>query len=361
MPSNTLNTDDLIKALRAPFPYASLLWSIGARSGDKRRGKAFPRLDTRDVQDRLDEVVGPDKWRTTYRPGPAAGGVFCTLELFINGRWVAKTDIGYQAPRGSDAVQNAGRALEASLKTTASDAFNRAAVLWGIGRYLYRFEPPYVELTNEGRHFALFPQVPDEFLPENERGQRPWEKMQEALTQGVSIASRKGVSLPYKTSARPSNAKAGTVSRITRPVRPVIDSALIGTAEQWQSLNVEERREIAVLHRRITANTDVEAVKTFLDGPRGEAMPDWAREALKSLLAPHAEPQPATETSQPAEGAAAETLADETPEASAEHAEAQEPGTEGLAFTAEEAHEHSPSQEQSGESSSGEPEAHQAA
>jgi hypothetical protein len=40
-------------------------------------------------------------------------------------------------------------------KGALSDAFKRAAVLWGIGRYLYSLESPWVALEARGRSYVI--------------------------------------------------------------------------------------------------------------------------------------------------------------------------------------------------------------
>lgn len=87
-----------------------------------KNGKAIcvPYIDARDVQTRLDQVVGAANWQNTY---DAESGV-SSLGIKIEGEWIWKSDIG-----------KAG-AIEAD-KSKASDALKRAAVLWGIGRHIY--------------------------------------------------------------------------------------------------------------------------------------------------------------------------------------------------------------------------------
>lgn len=277
-------TATLFDSLKAPFSYSSILWSIGSRNEAGTWGKVFPRLDPRDVQERLDAVMGPDKWRVSYAQGPAAGGVFCALELYIDGQWVAKSDIGYQPQSASIAMRNADRALEVSLKATASDAFNRAAAMWGIGRYLYKFTPPYVALINHGRHLASFPVLADEFLPENERGTKPWEAMQLALENGELTSFKHGISPVRKTARKAAQSKAPSGKPALRSVKVPQQAPLIGTVEQWQSLNVEQRREIAVILNRISKGLELDAVGQFLQGERAESLPQWARDALEDLF-----------------------------------------------------------------------------
>ena len=89
-----------------------------------RGGQSFSYITARQVQDRLDSVIGPGNWSTAYRllDGNA---VECTLTVF----GVSKADVGYP--------NNPGKPEEEPLKSAYSDAFKRAAVAWGVGRFLY--------------------------------------------------------------------------------------------------------------------------------------------------------------------------------------------------------------------------------
>lgn len=100
------------------------------------KGKVGSYIDARAVEDRLDEVMGPGNWQTSYRcidPGDKA--VECTLSLRIDGEWAGKADVGY--PNDAKDADNPDKE---PWKAAYSDALKRAAVQWGIGRYIYSLE-----------------------------------------------------------------------------------------------------------------------------------------------------------------------------------------------------------------------------
>ena len=103
-------------ALKRPFEPAKLKWRKGPG------GKELVYITARDVMDRLDQVVGFYGWETSYHE--VMGRVVCKLSVKVNGNTVTKCD-------GADdtAIEGAKGAL--------SDALKRAAVQFGIGRYLY--------------------------------------------------------------------------------------------------------------------------------------------------------------------------------------------------------------------------------
>lgn len=79
-------------------------------------------IDSRDLQNRLDDVVGSENWQVKYED--KKGTLFASIGIFINDNWVWKSDCGTESNVEKE-------------KGEASDAFKRAGVMWGIGRFLY--------------------------------------------------------------------------------------------------------------------------------------------------------------------------------------------------------------------------------
>lgn len=122
-----------LKKLAEPFPAADIEWRV-ARAGKKGNGdiwvKCLAYITARAVMDRLDEVVGPGNWKDRYwREGEAN---MCGLSIRINGEWVEKVD-------GAESTD-----IEA-VKGGISGALKRAAVKWGIGRYLYNLTEGFAD------------------------------------------------------------------------------------------------------------------------------------------------------------------------------------------------------------------------
>ena len=132
---------EIEKRLKAPFPGDRISWRVGATTADKKKGMALAYIDARDVMDRLDEVVGPENWQDRY---PHANGkTVCEIDIYIEGRgWVTKAD-------------GAGDTDHEAEKGALSDAFKRAAVRWGIGRYLYDLQSPWVEIEGFGKSYRI--------------------------------------------------------------------------------------------------------------------------------------------------------------------------------------------------------------
>lgn len=83
-------------------------------------------VTNRAIMRRLDDVCGKENWKNEFSPGPD-GGVMCGISIRINNEWVTKWD-------GAEKTQ-----IEA-VKGGMSGSMKRAAVQWGIGRYLYSLE-----------------------------------------------------------------------------------------------------------------------------------------------------------------------------------------------------------------------------
>lgn len=130
------------KLLREPFYPDELEWkpqSVG-KSGGKFWVRALAYVTNRAIMDRLDEVVGPGSWQNEFKAGPD-GGVLCGLSVKVGNEWVTKWD-------GADNTD-----IEA-VKGGLSGSMKRAAVHWGIGRYLYDLEENFGKVEEAGIYRA---------------------------------------------------------------------------------------------------------------------------------------------------------------------------------------------------------------
>lgn len=109
--------------LAAPFPADAVSWRAQSLNRDGNSAMALAYIDARDVMRRLDDVCGPAGWSDSYAETPK-GRVIGTIAIRIGDEWVSKSD-------------GAGDTDVEGAKGGMSDAFKRAAVKWGIGRYLY--------------------------------------------------------------------------------------------------------------------------------------------------------------------------------------------------------------------------------
>jgi hypothetical protein len=126
--------------LREPFPSDWIEWRVGSTNRDKTKGMALAYIDARSVMDRLDDVCGPDGWQCKY--SHANGKTVCDIGILCSEQWVWKAD-------------GAGDTDFEAEKGALSDAFKRAAVRWGIGRYLYDLKAPWVAIEAFGKSYKI--------------------------------------------------------------------------------------------------------------------------------------------------------------------------------------------------------------
>ena len=131
---------DVKHALERPFPVTSLHWRIGATNQDKTSGIGLAYIDARDVMRRLDDAVGFDSWQCRYTH--ATNLIICEIGLCIDSDWMWRSN-------------GAGETAVEGEKGGCSDAFKRAAVMWGIGRYLYALPNIWVPVEKYGNSARL--------------------------------------------------------------------------------------------------------------------------------------------------------------------------------------------------------------
>lgn len=140
----------LAEELGRPFPATELEWRIqraGVGSGGDIWAIAVCYVTARAIMDRLDAVVGPTRWRTSYEKGPA-GGVLCGLSILVENEWVTKFD-GADNSRNKGGDDDGGNDM--AVKGGLSSALKRAAVHWGIGRYLYNIPSKFAKVSDHGK------------------------------------------------------------------------------------------------------------------------------------------------------------------------------------------------------------------
>ena len=75
--------------LARPFAPEDLEWRIQVTSKDKTSGLAIPYVTNRAIQDRLDEVVGPENWYNDYKPWHGNGkkdAQICGISIYFEGK-----------------------------------------------------------------------------------------------------------------------------------------------------------------------------------------------------------------------------------------------------------------------------------
>ena len=154
---------EIAKLLAAHFPEDSIHWRAQTvTKSEPFKALALAYIDSRHVQDRLDAVLGVAGWQDKYQETEhgVRGGIGIRLpieteQLDVSGNivkilvyeWIWKWDA---APHSD---------IE-GVKGGHSDAFKRAGVKWGIGRYLYSMGNIWVPCATIDGKFKKFTEDP---------------------------------------------------------------------------------------------------------------------------------------------------------------------------------------------------------
>lgn len=151
-----MTADQIYQALKRPFDIKRISWRVGSTRKDEKNipvsGIALAYIDARDVMQRLDEVLGLN-WQCRY--SHADKKTICEIGIKIDGEWIWRAN-------------GAGDSDIEAEKGATSDAFKRAAVLFGVGRYLYELPNVWMPLKQQGKTFVLdgTPPLPKWATPE---------------------------------------------------------------------------------------------------------------------------------------------------------------------------------------------------
>ena len=141
-----------LKDLKKVIPHK---WRV--QSTNQYGSQCVAYVDARDVQDLLDDVCGAENWQVVYEEHK--GNLFAKIGIKLEDskvsglyEWVWKSDCGTESN------------IE-KQKGESSDAFKRAAVMWGVGRFLY--SKPIIKIKEviekNGKYFPA------------QNGQRIWD------------------------------------------------------------------------------------------------------------------------------------------------------------------------------------------
>lgn len=110
-----------IEDLKNEFP---VKWRVQSVKNGKANCVAY--VDSRDVQKQLDNVCGMQNWQSRHKE--EKGRLFCEIGILTDNsnEWIWKSDVGTESNIEKE-------------KGEASDSFKRAAVMWGVGRFVYEY------------------------------------------------------------------------------------------------------------------------------------------------------------------------------------------------------------------------------
>ncbi len=136
----------IMRELSQPFTENNLEWRAQQVGGTPQKPNVMilAYVTNRAIQSRLDDVVGTFNWKNEFDvlPNSVGDGALCGLSLRFDNEWITKYD-------GAE-----NTAIEA-IKGGLSGAMKRAAIQWGIGRYLYDVDAMWADCLTQEQYKAL--------------------------------------------------------------------------------------------------------------------------------------------------------------------------------------------------------------
>jgi hypothetical protein len=159
--------DDIARQLSEPFDPGDVDFRVQGKANEQTgRAQVVAYIDARAVQERLDAVVGAGNWSFDWQPLVIDKGEVMVAKGTVTICGVSKSDAG----SASNFEQSLG---------AVSHCFKRAAVHWGIGRYLYNLPMNWVSVERGAR-------IPEPVLREL-RGRLPRPAQTEARNRTAEI------------------------------------------------------------------------------------------------------------------------------------------------------------------------------
>ena len=147
---------EMVAALEVPFHPSQIEWRVmnTTKNGQPIRGQVVPYADQRAYTDRLNALFTPAGWTRRYtihassnfergQDKKIVAKVLVSCELAIFG-------LGTHSATGEEFADDPN-----ALTAAEAQAFKRAAVCFGLGRYLYYFTGAWVDLDDHKRPKSL--------------------------------------------------------------------------------------------------------------------------------------------------------------------------------------------------------------
>lgn len=224
-----------IEKLLEEFPREQITFRPGATTKDKKKAIPLAYIDARDVMDRLDEIIGVEDWKDEYEFH--GDRTICKLSIRINDEWVTKCD-------------GAGDTNIEGEKGGLSDAFKRAAVKWGVGRYLYKLRFKFAPL-NEWKRFE------DDDL---------WKHL---LTKNTKVSKAKLPQEVKEVFEAQAEAPAQVKNRLITAINKLTDSAKLSDFERNQAVK-DARDKLHLADPKLSDEIDMAITQkqaSFLQSP----------------------------------------------------------------------------------------------
>jgi hypothetical protein len=173
-PMKKPSNEELLVELEVPFSVDQILWRVTNTANNRTRGQVVPYAGPRAYTDRLNALVGPQGWTRSYETVTmnnitrtkrnaeiVTGKILVTCKVTIDG-------LGTHSGTGEEWADE-----DNAMTSAEAQAFKRACSCFGLGRYFYDFDAPWVDIDDKARPKKT-PTLPTWMIPEKWRkGQRP--------------------------------------------------------------------------------------------------------------------------------------------------------------------------------------------
>ena len=258
--------EEIRASLAQPFTPEDLEWRLQHVSVEKPYGLAVPYVTNRAIQNRLDDVVGPDNWYNDYKPWHGTDkreAQLCGISIYFEEkkRWITKWD----GAEDSDIEP---------IKGGLSDSMKRAAVQWGIGRILYEMDAVFVDVEQRGKTWYI--------------AKKEQSKLDNAY---LELLKKKGLSL-VPTKDTPSE----NVSRESKPQEKIVGQKSKLSVKQTAPKQVKEPNPVfavpdistedpiyTVISPKVQTGINGASTRMVLEGPDGKRVNVFMRGAHPEL------------------------------------------------------------------------------
>jgi hypothetical protein len=143
------NWNDIQAALADKWNPDQIRWRLQTKPANpaEPKGLAVAYLNPRDIQDRLDTILGIEGWAWDWQPIIIEGGKVIAAKGTITIAGISKSDVGTSRIDEEEAT-----------KSAVTDALKRTAVLWGIGREIYKLPMQWVKARQQGKNWTIEPE-----------------------------------------------------------------------------------------------------------------------------------------------------------------------------------------------------------
>lgn len=273
-----MSTSSKLEALQRPFTEKQLVWRAGKTKPEKNIVQALPDYRAQTAQDRLDEVLGEQNWSHSFNEvivGGALVAVRCRLSLFIDGQWVGKEEVAPLPVSELGADEN--------LKGAYANSLKRAAVHWGVGRYLQGFSM-WVAAHPSGK-IVEAPGLPANMVPTGSVSAKASEQVVTEPSVQVPMETKAVVAVPPPAKAPVAAVEVILPTKVEAPLPQTVVSTgpttevavppegttsaepvYMGNGELPSGLSEGETKMVGDLLKRLSLNMPTLVLKDYLTG-----------------------------------------------------------------------------------------------